>query len=138
MNGEIPHLTAQFGARTFGVEHRARPFTTNHIYGRVSRHAERNRLVQEWREAFAWLAKEAKLPKLEACVIYAWPMLRDRRVQDVAACNPSVKAAIDGLVDAGVLEDDDPRFVRALAFGPPVQAAPYDALRLLIVEVHDA
>jgi hypothetical protein len=39
--------------------------------------------------------------------------------QDVGACNPAVKAAIDGIVDAGVLPDDSSKFVRSLIYLPP-------------------
>jgi hypothetical protein len=37
---------------------------------------------------------------------------------DTAACNPSVKAAIDGLVDAGVIENDTGEFVQQITFMP--------------------
>ena len=120
--------------RSFNLEYRKRPFTVNHIYGRISRHQQRNDLVQEWREAFAWLFLEQKIPRLPAISVYAWPLLRDRRVQDVGACYLAVKSAIDGFVDAGVIDDDDPRYVRLIALGPPVQHAPYDALRITITE----
>lgn len=40
--------------------------------------------------------------------------------QDVAACAPAVKAAIDGLVDAGGLPDDSPQYVAKVTFLPPV------------------
>lgn len=114
------------------LEYRARPFTTNLIYGRWSRH-QRNEANQEWRQAFALLAKEQKIPRQERIKVLAWPLLRDRRVQDVAACAPAVKAAVDGLVDADVIPDDDPRYVSMIAFGAPVQEHPYDALRIIIL-----
>ena len=41
------------------------------------------------------------------------------RLQDVGACNPAVKAAIDGIVDAGVLPDDSSRYMKSLIFLPP-------------------
>lgn len=120
--------------RSWQLEYRARPFTVNYIYGRVSRHQQRNDLVQEWRDAFRLLALEQKIPQLDAIQVFAWPLLRDRRVQDVGACYLAVKAAIDGLEDAGVILDDDPRYVRLIAMGPPVMQAPYDALRMVITE----
>ena len=47
------------------------------------------------------------------------PHQKGGRSQDVGACNPAVKAAIDGLVDAGVLPDDSPEFVKSLVYLPP-------------------
>jgi crossover junction endodeoxyribonuclease RusA len=106
----------------------------NWVYGRANR-AQRNEMNKEWRGAFCLLAKEQKIPRLERVKILAWPMLRDRRVQDVGACYPAVKAAIDGLEDAGVIPEDDPRYLTVVAMGAPVQEAPYDALRVMVV--HD-
>jgi crossover junction endodeoxyribonuclease RusA len=119
--------------REFYLEYQSRPFTTNAIYGRLNRH-DRAALVKEWREAFCLLAREQKIPELGAIRVFAWPVLRDRRIQDVGACSPAVKSAIDGLVDAGVIPDDDGRYVTMIAFGRPEQEQPYDALRLLIQE----
>ncbi len=49
----------------------------------------------------------------------AWP---DKRRRDVANVHPTVKAIVDGLVDAGVLPDDDDRHLMGpdlrRAFGP--------------------
>lgn len=120
-------------SKEFHLEYPSRPFTTNQIYGSFSNH-KRAAIVKEWREAFCLLAKEAKIPPLSRIQVYAWPVLRDRRVQDVGSCSPAVKSAIDGLVDAGVVPDDDPRYVTLIAFGPPAQEQGYDALRITIVE----
>jgi crossover junction endodeoxyribonuclease RusA len=119
--------------REWRLEYEARPFTMNQVFGRLNRH-DRNALVQEWREAFALLAMEAKVPPLAAIRVFAFPVLRDRRIQDVGACYPAVKSAVDGLVDAGVIPDDDPRYVTMIAMGQPLQEQPRDALRVLIQE----
>ena len=85
-----------------------RPWTTNsertwHFQKRAAR-------VRETRERFFWLAKEAKIPQLPKIDVAAVPLVKNRRsMQDVGACFPTVKAAIDGLVDAGVIPDDDAR-----------------------------
>lgn len=118
--------------RTWNLEYQARPITMNWIYGRANR-AQRNNANKEWRDAFMWLAVEQKIPPLERIQILAWPMLRDRRIQDVGACFPAIKAAIDGLVDAGVVPEDEPRYVTMIAMGPPVQET-YDALRIQVIE----
>lgn len=120
-------------ARSWQLEYQARPFTVNQVYGKLN-YRERNDLTQEWRQAFWALAKQHKIPPLERIQVWAWPMLRDRRVQDPGACYPAVKAAIDGLQDAGVIPEDDGRYVTLIAMAPPVQEAPVDALRIIIYE----
>jgi hypothetical protein len=58
------------------------------------------------------------------------PFQAKGRLQDTAACNPSVKAAIDGLVDASVVPDDTGEFVRQITFLPCVRGE--DMLTLII------
>lgn len=48
------------------------------------------------------------------------PHQKGGRLQDVGACHPSVKAAIDGIVDAGILPDDSSQYLRSLIYLPPV------------------
>lgn len=63
------------------------------------------------------MAKAARIPRLDHCEIIVTQELRDRRsLPDLGACFPAVKAAIDGLVDAGVLVDDGPAYLRRLIF----------------------
>lgn len=80
---------------------------------------DHRRRTAEWRAAFTWLAKEAKIPNLTRVRIVARPFQRMGRLQDVGACIPAVKAAIDGIVDAGVLPDDGPEHVLELCFLQP-------------------
>jgi hypothetical protein len=76
-----------------------------------------------WREGFCWAAIEAGMPRLEAAEIVVQPILNTRKWQDTAACFPSAKAAIDGLVDAGVLDDDTPDILPTITFKRPVLGA---------------
>jgi len=46
-------------------------------------------------------------------VTVAWP---DRRRRDVPNIYPTVKACVDGIVDAGVLTDDDDGHVESMTF----------------------
>jgi hypothetical protein len=62
--------------------------------------------------------------------VIAQPAQKRGRLQDTAACNPSVKAAIDGLVDAGVVPDDTGQHVREITFLPCVRGD--DALTIII------
>ncbi len=119
--------------RRYILSYPARPWTTN-AERRLAPHA-RARLVKEWREAFFWLAKSAEIPRLEAATVTVVQHSRDARWKpDTGACMPAAKAAVDGLVDAGVLADDGAAFVRALVFLPPVIDGA-DGLELVIKEV---
>jgi ribosome-binding factor A len=96
---------------------------------------ERAAKVRDTRDAFGWLAKVELVPSLTAIKVYATPLAKDRRwKQDVGACFPAVKAAIDGLVDASVVPDDSPEFVRSLTFFP-THIGDVDGLRIVIEEV---
>lgn len=83
---------------------------------------ERHVLVKKWREAFRILALEQKIPHyLSEVEVVVTPYLADRRgVQDVGAAFPAAKASIDGLVDAKVMEDDDPTILTFLGFRAPI------------------
>jgi hypothetical protein len=52
--------------------------------------------------------------------VTAVPLLKQRNsIPDVAACFPAVKAAIDGIVDAGTIPDDDPSHLVSICFHAP-------------------
>jgi hypothetical protein len=53
------------------------------------------------------------------------------RLQDTAACNPAVKAAIDGLVDGGLMKDDTPEHLVGVLFLAPVRAK-YDRIIITV------
>ena len=113
--------------------HYDRPFTQNALYGKSNKY-HRAALVREWRESFAWLARKERIPKLDRVVVTAVPHLRDRRAQDTGACFPAVKAAIDGLVDAGVLDDDGPDVVVEIRFHAPQLGSDVGDALLAIIE----
>jgi len=113
--------------------HGQRPLTLNKE--RTLHRFERAAIVKDTRESFGWMAKAQQVPPLAAIKVFATPLAKDRRWrQDCGSCFPSVKAAIDGLVDAGVLPDDNPDFVRALTFFP-AEIGDVDGLRITIEEV---
>lgn len=101
----------------YRLEFNQRPITTN--AERAGNRWERAKVTKEWREAFAWLAKAEQVPQMSWISVTVEPHQKGGRLQDVGACNPSAKAAIDGLVDAGILPDDSPEYVRSLIFLPP-------------------
>ena len=60
---------------------------------------------------------------------------KDRRwLQDLGNAMPAVKAAIDGLVDAGLIPDDTQEFVKHIGFSA-AEIVGHDSLRLYIREV---
>lgn len=110
-----------------------RPWTAN--AERRWHHYKRAQVVRDARARWAWHALAARIPRLDRVEIDAQPLAKDRRWKpDVAACYPTVKAAIDGLVDARVLDDDDDTHVVALRF-LPVDIGERNGLALTIREV---
>lgn len=101
----------------YRLEFNQRPWTTN--AERAGNRWERASMVKEWRHAFELLAKSEKIPPMSWITVTVEPHQKGGRLQDVGACNPAVKAAIDGIVDAGVLPDDSSQYVRSLTFLPP-------------------
>lgn len=101
----------------YRLEYTERPWTTN--FERKGNRWERAELVKEWRSAFHVLALKEKIPKMSWMSVTVEPHSKASRSQDVGACHPAVKAAIDGIVDAGVLVDDSPEYLRSLIYLPP-------------------
>lgn len=92
-------------------------------------------LTREWRQEFCLLAKSQRMRPLRWVNIEVAQLCRDHRIPDVGACLPAVKAAIDGLVDAGVIPDDGPKYVHSLLFTAPTTVG-YDALSLRVTGPH--
>jgi hypothetical protein len=101
---------------TWILEFPERPWTTN--AERKGNKWDRHRLVKQWRGGFYWLAKNAEIPPLHWAQFTIEPYQHGGRLQDTGAQHPAVKAAIDGLVDAKVLVDDSPEYVRYIKYLP--------------------
>jgi crossover junction endodeoxyribonuclease RusA len=110
------------------LTYQSKPLTTN--AERAGNRWGRAEHVKEWRATFAWLARKEKVPRMSWISVIAQPAQKRGRLQDTAACNPSVKAAIDGLVDAGVIPDDTGNYVREITFLPCLRGD--DALTIII------
>lgn len=109
-----------------------RPLTVNRVMGLHRQQWARH--TADVRRRWTFLALAARVDRLDACTVTATPLHRDgRSPQDVAACAPEVKAAVDGLVDAGVIADDTARHLRAVTFTAP-DVCGRDGLRLTIEE----
>ncbi len=97
---------------------------------------KKGRLTRSWRSASAAWARYQKLrPVTQPVVIVATVVKTNSRRFDVENLAPTVKAAIDGLRDSGVLPEDDTRWVTEvrLRAGNPDRAA---SLSLLITPAH--
>lgn len=118
--------------REWTLTYNARPWTCN--AERNMHHYKRAALIKEWRQAAFLLCKEAKVPPLEAIEVDVIPYLVSKgRPQDIGAAYPSYKALQDGVVDAGVIPDDSPRYVKKVTFYAPV-ASKFNALVLVLRE----
>jgi crossover junction endodeoxyribonuclease RusA len=104
--------------RVFVIEDEGeRPLTMNKVtsMNRFSWAAHTRTVRERWH----WLAKAAKVPHLDSVSIVVEPLARTRAsLQDAAGCAAEAKAAIDGIVDAGVLDDDSGQFVTSIEFLP--------------------
>lgn len=109
-----------------------RPLTVNTV---ASLHRQQwATQTRDHRAEWGWLWREAKVPTpipfpIQVRVV---PLHRDRRSpQDVAACAPAAKAAIDALTDIGALIDDGPSYVRRVIFEAP-HIGEVDGLKLYV------
>lgn len=120
-------------ARSWTIEHTGRrPLTVNAVAG--LHRQQWASITRETREAWGWLTRGALVPSLAGCTIVAQPLHANRRSpQDVAACAPEAKAAIDGIVDAGVIPNDDATHLLSVTFLPP-DICGRDGLRIEITE----
>jgi hypothetical protein len=69
--------------------------------------ARRKRVTGNLRTTAGWLARHQGIPSLRRAHVVAVYEPPDRRRRDPGNLYPSFKACIDGLIDAGVLPDDD-------------------------------
>lgn len=88
-----------------------RPPLTDNMRLHWRQRAERVRLV---REGVHWLAKSLKIPTHEHITVQLHYAPGDNRRRDEDNLNPTSKAACDGLVDAGIVPDDTPRYMTKL------------------------
>lgn len=97
-------------------------------------HHEKARRTAAWREATAWRAKQARLPHQSVRVrILAFVCLTTAHDFDAGNWHPTAKAAIDGLRDAGVLDEDSNAFV----VGPDMRQGPRRKPRTLVLTITD-
>lgn len=101
---------------------------------RLHYHAQAARAA--WlREQAGWLARQQQIPPISRARIVCELLAPDNRRRDPANWAPTAKAMVDGLVDAGVLPDDDHTHVAGpyMELTPPAQRA---RRRALTVKLH--
>ena len=81
---------------------------------------KRAKYVKAVRTAFTEATLEAGVPHLDRARMVAQPLQTRGPLADILGHVPTVKAAIDGIVDAGVLEDDRPAYLLAVVCRPPI------------------
>lgn len=95
--------------------------------------APRAQRVRGWRLAAYQEAKKAGIPRIEYARVICELHFTDRRIRDPANWAPTAKACVDGLVDAGVFDNDDSTRV----IGPDMRMGskvrqPFRGLHILI------
>jgi crossover junction endodeoxyribonuclease RusA len=70
--------------------------------------AKHTREIRDYVREWAWFT----VPACSAAEVELHYVPRDRRRRDLDNLIPTLKPAIDGLVDAGVVPDDTPEYVR--------------------------
>ena len=118
---------------TWQIHYGAKPMTINSAYRLHHLVVAAN--TKEWRQAFAWLARAQHIPPLERIVVAAQATQHFGQLADLMAYAPAIKAAIDGLVDAGVIVDDDQEHLVSLVLRPTRRGP--DGLTLTICKATD-
>lgn len=84
------------------------PYSTPPLSLNDRRHwAAKARITREVRHATAVHAREQRIPRLEHARVQLLYIPRDKRRRDADNLVATLKPCLDGLRDAGVLEDDD-------------------------------
>ena len=104
--------------------------------------AERNRhhywraaRTRQWRSDAFYAARLTGIPHLERAEIEVAVEQARGKLADPGSHAPPAKAAIDGLVDAGVLPDDSPAHLLRLSFVPPIKSP--DGIGRLVLTIKE-
>ena len=92
--------------------------------------SKRAKDAEMWRDAFFWLGKQERVRFGSVHVIAE--IVQKKPLADCGNGLPSIKAAVDGLVQAGVIEDDSPEFVRSITLIAPRVPQPGEVEALII------
>lgn len=93
--------------------------------------SKRAEIVKQWRWSAKICALDSRIPKFLWCEIEAVVTQRRGKLADAGNHLPVVKASIDGLVDAGLVPDDNPEYVKAINELAPLRGET-DTLTLIV------
>ncbi len=98
-----------------------------------------NDVIKAWKDAATVYARQAKVPKLGAVHINATLHFTDRIRRDAPNYYPTIKAAIDGVVAAGILADDSDQHVLSLTIQPglPIARKPFGPKGQLVLTLRE-
>jgi len=116
---------------TLDLPYETPPLTANQRMHHMARH----RHVKALRGTTALLARAAHVPPLGVCRVTLTWFVNTRHRRDADNIVPTLKAACDGLVDAGVVPDDTPDLMAKLM--PVIEYRPgvRQSLELLVEAV---
>jgi crossover junction endodeoxyribonuclease RusA len=113
--------------RSYEIEVWGKMWTLN--AERKMHHFTRAKNVKDWREAAATVAIAKNIPHLEAIEVTFTPhRVNKSGLADLGGHFPVLKACIDGLMDAGVIDEDGPEIVKRLVFEAPIVTGDSKAL----------
>ncbi len=98
------------GRWTLVLPYETPPLTANQRMHHMARH----RHVKALRGTTTMLARAAHIPELPACRVTLTWFVQTRHRRDTDNVVPTLKAACDGLVDAGIVPDDTPELMAKL------------------------
>ena len=75
--------------------------------------AKKARATRDWRDVAGAVAIIKRVQPVERGRVIVWFSLPNKRLREVSNLQPTVKAIVDGLVDAGVFTDDNDEIVTA-------------------------
>jgi hypothetical protein len=102
---------------------------------RSDHYAIHRKRTREWREIAAYSALHVRVPRLAWATFHCVPFQERGVLADPGAHIGPAKATIDGLVDAGLLPDDNAEYVGGITLAAPrrPQAEMREGLLVLIV-----
>ena len=77
-------------------------------------HYQRATTVRRWRETVGWAARAARIPRLGRVDVELMLIPCNRRRRDPDNLAGALKPALDGIVDAGILDDDSSQHVASV------------------------
>jgi len=96
---------------------------------------KRNNEVRKWRTHFQEQAELMEIPRLEKISVEVFSTFGTKALQDPGNNMPAVKAAVDGLVLAGIIDDDVAECVAFICFYAPTYVKGYNSVCLKISEL---